>query len=216
MHMNARFAALAALALVTGCQSFSAPDSVVYGAAVATHYRSGTVWSSYTNVAVDPNIVVVDGTGTVQTSCKVSGATLATFIENELTARGYTPVTFDSVNPGATNADLVVKMTAHLGSQAYYYGGGYCGWYPYYYCYPGWSYAGSYSFGTLELDMGDVKSTGGVQGEKIPLVWEAVGYGVLAGYYQGCQGGQDGAGIQWSRIEEAVGRAFDQSPYIRQ
>jgi hypothetical protein len=209
--MNSRFAALAALALTAGCTSFSAPDSVLYGSAVATQQKSGTVWSSYTTAMVDPTITVVDGTGTVQTTCTVPGTQVATTIEHLLAARGYTVLPF--VAPGVTGVDLVVKMTAHLGSQSVYYGGGYCGWYPYYYCYPGWSYAGSYSFGTLQLEMGDVKAAGGIQGNKIPLIWQNVNYGILAGYYSGCSG--NGSGINFSRLDDAVSRAFDQSPYIR-
>jgi hypothetical protein len=209
--MTPRSAALAALALTAGCTSFSAPDSVVYGEAVVTQFKSGVQWSSYTTFTVDPNITVLDGTGTVQTTCSVDGSQLAPTIEHLMTSRGYTKTTF--VPPGVTGADLVIKMTAHLGSQSLYYGGGYCGWYPYYYCYPGWSYAGSYTFGTLQLEMGDVKAAGGIQGGKIPLVWQAVHYGVLAGYYTGCSG--NGSGINWGRIEDAVIRGFDQSPYIQ-
>jgi hypothetical protein len=53
-----------------------------------------------------------------------------------------------------------------------------------------------------------------VPGGKIQLIWQAVAYGVLSGYYTGCSGGQNGSGINWSRIDEAVNRAFDQSTYI--
>ena len=208
--MNARLAALAALVLATGCQSFSAPDSVLYGTAVITQYTPGTQWSSFTTFTVDPIVAVVDDTGSITSNCSVPGTQIVPTIKNELQARGYTYIDFDPVNP--TTADLEIKMSAHLGSASYYYSGGYCGWYPYYYCYPGWTYAGSYSFGTLVLDMGDVKD--GIPGGKLPLVWTAAGYGILAGYYSGCKGGQNGAGVNWGRIQDAVSRAFDQSPYI--
>ena len=209
--MNARLAALAALVLATGCQSFSAPDSVLYGTAVITQYTPGTQWSSFTTFTVDPIVAVVDDTGSITSNCSVPGTQIVPTIKNEMQARGYTYIDFDPLNP--TTADLEIKMSAHLGSASYYYSGGYCGWYPYYYCYPGWSYAGSYSFGTLQLEMGDVKAAGGTQGNKIPLVWQNVNYGILAGYYSGCSG--NGSGINWSRIQDAVVRAFDQSPYIR-
>ena len=40
-----------------------------------------------------------------------------------------------------TPADLHIKMSATLGNvDTYSYYPGYCGWYPYYYCYPSWSY----------------------------------------------------------------------------
>ena len=209
--MNARLAALAALVLGTGCQSFSAPDSVVYGTAVITNTAPGTRWSSFTTFSVDPLIAVVDDTGSVSTSCSVPSTQLVPTIRNELEARGYTWVDWDPSSAN-TGADLQIKISAHLGSADYYYAG-YCGWYPYYYyCYPGWSYAGSYSFGTLVLDMGDAKDA--TVGGRIPLVWTAAGYGVLASYYSGCTNNQNGAGINWGRIQEAVYRAFDQSPYI--
>ena len=203
--MNARLAALAALALATGCQSFSAPDSVVYGTAVVTQYAPNTNWSSYTTFDVDTVVSVVDGTGAVVQSCAILATQLATAIEQNMEARGYTKYTGGA--PGY--ADLEIKLSAYLGDVTYYYGG-YCGWYPYYYCYPGWTYAGSYNYGTVIIDMGDRAAAQG--GIRIPLVWTNADYGILASYYQGCS--TPIGSVNWGKVISAVDQAFDQSPYL--
>ncbi len=205
--MKARLAALATL-LLAGCAGYSAPDSVVYGTAVVTQYSNKATWSTYTTYSVDPVVAVVDNTGATTQECSVDGSQLVPTIVAQMDARGYTRVAWTGTN--TTDSDLQIKMTAFLGSVDYYYAG-YCGWYPYYYCYPGWSYAGSYSFGTLVVDMGDKLNQSGTE---IPLAWTAASYGVLASYYSGCSGGSAGNNPNWSRIEASIDRAFEQSPYI--
>ncbi len=203
--MNARLAALSALILATGCQSFSAPDSVVNGLAVITLNAPGTNWSSYATFDVSPIASVVDGTGAVVQNCAINATQLAQQVEKNMVARGYTKYTGGA--PGY--ADLEIKLSAYLGDVSYYYGG-YCDWYYYYYCYPGWTYAGSYSYGTLVVTMGDRKAAQGTN--RMPLVWQDVNYGVLASYYSGCS--TPLGTVNWSRVNEAVDRAFDQSTYI--
>ena len=203
--MKARFAALATLLL--GSCYYGAPDSVLYGNPVATVYASGVDWNTYTTFSVDPTVAVVDGTGSVTTNCSVDGTQLVPTIVNEMTARGYTQVAWTG---NSTGSDLQIKMNAALGSQDVYYPG-YCGWYPYYYCYPGWVYAGSYSFGTLVIDMGDAKNA--LPAGKIPLVWNAIAYGVLSSNYTGCSG--SGININWPKLQGIISQAFDQSPYIQ-
>jgi hypothetical protein len=206
--MKARYLALSA-ALLASCYDYGAPDSVINGAAVATMQANGVDWASYTTFSVDPSVAVVDATGTVTTNCTVDGTQLVGTIEDQMTARGYTAVAWGSGIQGP-DVDLQIKMSATLGSQSVYYPG-WCGWYPYYYCYPGWTYAGSYSFGTLVLDMGDLKN--GTPGAKLPLVWTSASYGVLSSYYNGCNGG--GNNVNWPRVQGTVVRAFQQSPYIK-
>jgi len=205
--MRARFAALATL-LLASCY-YGAPDSVVNGALVATQYASGVSWDAYTTFSVDPKVAVLDNTGSVTTECTVDGTNLVTTITQQMQARGYTAVDWgNSVTGPAT--DIQIKMTSYLGSVDYYYSGYYCGWYPYYYCYPSWTYAGSYSFGTLVLDMGDLKNA--TSGGKLPLIWHSASYGVLASYYTGCA---NTSTINWGRVQQSIVQAFDQSPYIQ-
>jgi hypothetical protein len=209
--MNVRSLAAPAL-LALACYDYSAPSSVVNGAVVLTQFDQTANFGAYKYYAVNPTITVVDATGTVQTQCTVDGTPLLPTIQQQMSARGYVQVDFAA--PGQPQPtpppDLQITMHAALGSQDVYYPG-WCYWYPYYYCYPGWSYAGSYSFGTLVLDMGVVKGLS--QGEKIPLIWTNANYAVLASYYTGCN--SNGNAVNWQKISDAVVRAFDQSPYIQ-
>lgn len=207
--MKARVAALATL-ILAACEGYSAPDSVVFGSLVVTQRAQTVDWNAYRSYSIDPTVVVVDGTGTVMTSCSVDGGQLVPTIKANMDARGYEQAPW---NPTG-GADLQIKMSAFLGSQDVYYAD-WCSWYSYYYCYPGWTYAGSYSFGTLVVDMGDVLHAGPptTPPGKLPLVWTNANYGVLASYYAGCAG--NGNNVSWSRIQESIDRAFAQSPYIQ-
>jgi hypothetical protein len=205
--MNSRLAALAAAALLASCIE-GAPSSVVNGVAVATQNTPSTNWSSFSTFAVDPTVAVTDATGSTVTNTTVNGAQLVPTIVSNMQARGYTQVPWTG---NATNADLQIKMQATLGSQSVYYPG-YCGWYPYYACVPGWTYAGSYNFGTLILTMGN--ATGLVQGSNLPLVWTGAGYGVLSQYYTpGVP--SNGANVNYGVIQAAINQMFAISPYIQ-
>lgn len=209
--MNSRLAVLAAAALFASC-GYDVPDDVVYGVAVATQHAPNADFEQYVTFAIDPTVAVVDETGSVSQTYTVDGSQLTPTISANMTGRNFQEVAWRGDN---TPADLHIKMTATLGSQATYaYYPGYCGWYPYYYCYPTWSYTGSYNFGTLVLTMGDVKNAAPGGGGKLPLVWTAALYGVLASYYTpGAPSG--GNNVNWPRIQEAVDRAFADSPYIQ-
>ena len=206
--MKARFAALAALALAS-CGDYFAPDSVVFGNIVATQHAAAVNWSGYTTYSINPTVTVVDGTGTVMQTCTVDGTQLAANLKTLMEGRGYLPVDWNGT-PATTISDLQLQMTAMIGDQDVYYTD-WCGWYGYYYCYPGWTYAGSYTFGTLVVDMGDRQNVG--TDNVIPLVWTDANYGVLASYYAGCVG--SGTSVNWARINSAITRAFEQSPYIQ-
>jgi hypothetical protein len=210
--MNSRLAAIAAAAVLASCLE-SAPDSVVHGVAVVTQNQPTANFASFSTFSIDPMISVVDQTGSVTNQFTVDGTQLVPTISNNMKQRGFTEVPWTG-NPTTTRADLQIKMEAHLGSADLYYPG-YCGWYPYYYCYPGWTYAGSYNFGTLVVTMGDAKSAQGAPAAgAIPLVWTAINYGILASYYTpGVPG--SGTNVNYGRLQEAINRAFAQSPYIQ-
>ena len=205
--MNSRLAALAAAALLASCIE-GAPSSVVNGVAVASQNTPSTNWSSFTTFSVDPTVAVTDATGSTVQNTTVDGTQLVPTINANMQARGYTLVQWIGNN---TNADLQIKMQATLGSQSVYYPG-YCGWYPYYACVPGWTYAGTYNFGTLVLTMGN--ATGLVQGSNLPLVWTGAAYGVLSQYYTpGVP--SNGANVNYGKIQAAINQMFAISPYIQ-
>jgi hypothetical protein len=199
----------ALLALLASCLQ-GAPDSVVSGVAVATQQQPAANFASYATFSVDPTVAVVDQTGSTGSSYSVDGSQLAPTIASNMQSRGYTQVPWIG---NATPADLQIKMEATLGSQSTYaYAPGYCGWYPYYYCYPGWTYTGSYNFGTLVLTMGDAKNA--TPGGKLPLLWTAAMYGILSSYYTpGAPSG--GTNVNFAKIQGAINQAFADSPYIQ-
>jgi hypothetical protein len=204
--MRARLATLAVLSLAA-CGDYSAPDSVVFGKIVATQHDPNANWNDYQTYSINPAVAVVDGTGTILTSCTVDGSQLVPTIRARMDERGYTEVPW--VPAGGGDSDLEITINARLGSQDVYYTD-WCGWYGYYYCYPGWTYAGSYNFGTVVVDIGDALH---LDGTTLPLIWRDANYGVLASYYNGCTGG--GNNVNWAQIQAAINRAFDQSPYIQ-
>jgi hypothetical protein len=205
--MNSRLAALAAAALLASCFE-SAPDSVLHGVAVVTQQTPGTTFSKFSTFSVDPTVAVVDDTGSVTNKFTVDGSQMVPTIVSNMTQRGFMEVPWVG---DATPADLPIKMEAHLGQADVYYPG-YCGWYPYYYCYPGWTYAGSYNFGTLVLTMGD-NTARLPQGSKLPLVWTSASYGILSSYYTpGVPG--NGSNVNFAKVNESINRAFNDSPYI--
>ncbi|HUL59722.1 MAG TPA: DUF4136 domain-containing protein [Anaeromyxobacteraceae bacterium] len=210
--MHTRFATLAAAVLLASCSTYTAPNSVVYGTDVVTQYKPQADFATYQTFSVDPTVVVVDGTGTVSTTYVVDGTFVAANIADHMRAANYEELAWPGIGTPST-ADLQIKLNAALGSQAVYYPG-YCGWYPYYYgCYPSWTYAGSYSFGTLTITMGDAKNSPPPSGNaNINLVWNAALYGVLSSYYTGTPG--SGNNVNWGRINAAVDQAFADSPYI--
>ena len=207
--MTRRFAALATAALLASC-GYDVPSSVENGVAVVTQQQPGADFNAYLTFSIDPQVAVVDETGTVSTTYTVDGSQLAPTISANMRERNYTEVAWRGND---TPADLQIKMNAMLGDvETYSYYSGYCGWYPYYYCYPSYEYTGSYNFGTLVITMGDVKNA--TPGAALPLLWRSASYGILRSYYTpGVP--SNGANVDWARIQEAVNRAFDDSPYIQ-
>ena len=206
--MNARLTALAVAALLA-C-GYDVPSSVVNGVAVVTQHAPNADFGQYQTFAIDPTVTVVNETGSVSTTYTVDGTQIVPTIRSNMQERNFTEVPWLGNN---TPADLHIKMNATLGDvETYSYYPGYCGWYPYYYCSPGYSYTGSYNFGTLVITMGDAQNAGG-EGGSIPVLWTSASTGILSSYYTpGVPSG--GANVNYGRVQEAINRSFDDSPYI--
>jgi hypothetical protein len=208
--MNARLTALAAAALLASC-GYDVPSEVENGVVVVTQHAPDANFDRYVTFAIDPTVVVVNETGAVSETYTVDGTNIVPTLSANKRERNFTEVAWRGPD---TPADLHLKMSATLGDvETYSYYPGYCGWYPYYYCSPGYTYTGSYNFGTLVITMGDAQNAGG-QGGSIPIVWTSASTGILSSYYTaGVPSG--GNNVNWARIQEAVNRAFDDSPYIQ-
>jgi len=208
--MHTRFAALAAAALLASCSTYTAPDSVVFGTVVGTQTKPATDWSGYTTFSVNPLVTVVDSTGNIDQNYTISAQPFVDDLRQHMLDAGYTELAWPILGTPST-AHLQLVVDARIGSQDVYYPG-WCYWYGYYgySCYPSWTYAGSYNYGTVEVTMGDFLNYDGVT-NRLPLVWTAALYGVLTSY---CQPQTPSCNPNWTRINAALDRAFQDSPYI--
>jgi hypothetical protein len=129
----------------------------------------------------------------------------------QMAALGYTRLpSFDPNNP--PDVAVLIKSVAVRNTDIYvsYPWWGYWGWYGWPCCYgPGWGVgypvvsASQYDVGTIAVDMWDLRRSDAVA-ETVPAIWTAVLRGLLEG----------SATDAPFRIDQAIDRAFAQSPYL--
>ena len=129
----------------------------------------------------------------------------------QMATLGYTRLpTFDPNNP--PDVAVLIKGVAVRNTDIYvsYPWWGYWGWYGWPCCYgPGWGVgypvvsASQYDVGTIAIDMWDLRRSDAVA-ETVPAIWTAVLRGLLEG----------SATDAPFRIDQAIDRAFAQSPYL--
>jgi hypothetical protein len=202
-----RFAAFLVLLLLPAfnlaCTGYGAPSEVVNGIATVTVEATPSPnFSQYGTFTVTNTIQVQDNRTGTPSNYTRDASQIIPKIQTNMQNRGYTYVAF---SPGV-RADLVIGLYAYLGTQAY--GGYYCN-YPYwgypYACYPTWGYVGSYSFGTLVMQMADIANAPPpTTGAEVGLVWGASIYGVLAT-----------ENYNLNAVLNGIDQAFTQSPYIK-
>ncbi len=134
-------------------------------------------------------------------------------VAEHLAALGYTRLpTFDPDNPPdvvVTIRGIAVRNTDVYVSYPWW---GYWGWYGWPCCYgPGWGVgypivtAVEYDVGTIVVDMWDRRRTDESQAEgRVPAIWVAALRGLLT----------DSPADAPFRIDQAIDRAFAQSPYL--
>ncbi|MGC3999298.1 MAG: hypothetical protein QM767_18405 [Anaeromyxobacter sp.] len=179
-------------ALVAGCGDYGAPDSVVYGTAVYTQPKPGFDFNQdLTSNAyfLDPLLKIQEDQ---ESTTQDLPANVAAAINTQLQALGYTPV--DTLGAAAVG----VKVSVLKGTGTVWYPGYWCDyWYAYYGCYYDWYYAGSYKFGTVILEMGDLTAP---DNGKLPILWLSAIYGVATTPTNDSQ-----------RVVDGIDRAFAQS-----
>ena len=129
----------------------------------------------------------------------------------QMATLGYTRLpTFDPNNP--PDVAVLIKGVAVRNTDIYvsYPWWGYWGWYGWPCCYgPGWGVgypvvsASQYDVGTIAIDMWDLRRSDAVA-ETVPAIWTAALRGLLEG----------SAADAPFRIDQAIDRAFEQSPYL--
>jgi hypothetical protein len=197
MSIRSLLTLVAAVALV-GCGDYTAPDSVVNGVAVYTQPNvadakfasAGTYW-------VD-QAVRIRKDGQDQADQPISSLVgVEAAIDARMTAAHYTKATTQ------TGAELALKLAISTNTVNYYYSGGWCDiYYGWYGCYYPPVYAGSYKYGTSILAMVDLRAP--PSDPTFPGMWSGVMYGVVSSLNATNQ----------QKLVQAIGRAFDQSPYI--
>jgi hypothetical protein len=200
MRLHRCFWALAT-ALLASCYSYGAPDEVVFGEAVYTQQSPGTDFKPLSRYFLDPTVTVMND-GIPSTGTLPDG--VISNIDAHMAALGYTKV--DSLVAAAGAGGVGVRAAVLKGTGAVYYPGYWCDYWTYYGCYYSWYYAGSYKFGTLILEMGDLSGYPPPQNGseiKLPILWTSAMYGV-----------QTTAAYDIARVNNAIDRAFAQSPYL--
>ena len=200
---------LAAMA-AAGCGGYDAPSEVTGGQLVYTQPAPTTdnnpsaIFKPLTNYYLDPSMEVwKDGVQQVPQAIPSSSVTTIT---TRMTNFGYTQVVPPNPIPpngNPPNADVGLRLAYLQTTSTYYYNGGYCSIYwAYYYCYPGWAYAGSYTTGTVLVQMVDLRT--GSTASPGRALWVSALYAILG------TAGLDAA----PTMNTALNQAFDQSPYL--
>ena|SRR5438552_11449240 len=199
---------LAAIA-AAGCGGYDAPSEVTYGQLVYTQPaptpggQPSDLFKPLNSYYLEPTMDVWED-GASQGTQLVPSSTVSA-ITAQMTSLGYTQQTTPPpAGPaGIPNADVGLRLTSFKTNYTYYTGGGYCYYWWYYYCYPGWAYAGTYTTGTVLVSMIDLRNAGTTP-QPGRALWVSVLYAVL-----GTSGLENAP-----QLNTALGRAFDQSPYL--
>jgi Domain of unknown function (DUF4136) len=198
MRMRHAFLLIATAAI--GCGGYDAPDEVITGSVVYTQQAPGSDFTPLRTYYLD-QIIESWEDGTPQAPVALPASTAAT-IRARMTALGYTEVTQPPLSNRPPDSDVGMRMAYLQSNFTYYVSSGYCSIYwAYYACWPYWGYAGSYSTGTVLMLMLDTRVTP----PTVDTLWAVGLYAVL----------RDSSISNTTVLDDALNRAFDQSPYLK-
>jgi hypothetical protein len=206
---------LAAGALVTACHP-DGPTSESELDVVATAHEDTVNFGAIGTYVMPDSVVEIVPPESVATALPFNhdyDQLILDGIASHLEAIGYTRLpTYDAGNP--PDVVVTVRGIALRNTDVYvsYPWWGYWGWYGWPCCYgPGWGVGypvvsvSQYDVGTILVDMWDPRRVDiGQEEGVIPAVWVAALRGLLEG----------SAADAPARINQAIDRAFDQSPYL--
>lgn len=207
--------------ILTGCYPKKIDYVDEYDVAVtpATHKVEGIDYSKYTTFSLIDTIVhaTEDGDDDPNLSRDHDELILSELRQNML-ERGYTEIQDpDSIT---NRPDLFMAVGASSVDYYYYYSWYpyYWGWYPYWpysysassywWGYPGWgypTYGGSYSFGTVIVDLWDTNAEVNAEEFESGIIWTGVIDGLLSG----------SSGSTAQRVDKQINQLFIQSPYLQ-
>jgi len=200
-------------ALLTACHP-DEPTAVSELDVVATAHDDTTNFAGITTYAMPDSVVEIVPPESVATTPPFNHAfdrQILDSVASKLNALGYTRLpSYDANNPPdvvVTIKGIVVRNTDIYVSYPWW---GYWGWWGWPCCYgPGWGVgypivtATQYDVGTVAVDMWDVRRSDPVA-MRVPAVWTAALRGLVEGSPLDTP----------ARIDQAINRAFDQSPYL--
>lgn len=206
------FIILAGAMLVYGCYP-KGPDSTEDFDLVITHHDVGFDFSAANTFAIPDSVIKITGNligddgGSVEFVNTVYGDVIIANVRENLSRYGWTEVG-KNASPDVFILPSALQTTNIIYYDYYYYPYYYWDWYyPYYWggwYYPYPMYAGSYSSGSVFVQM--VYPAGKTAADNTPVIWSALLNGVL-----------DGSTTTTSaRIGSSLDRAFDESPYLDQ
>ncbi len=197
--------------MITGCY----PDKFDYVDEldlVVTHMDENTDFTAFTTFSVLDTVVhVTDDDKDDSNFSRDHDQFIISELRRNMLDRGYTELE----SPDSINRPDIALLVSALSADFYYY----YSYYPYYWgYYPGWgypgwgypgggypSYGGSYSTGTLVVDMWDTEAYDPDDEKQVGIKWTGVIDGVLSG-----------SGTQTrARLDKHINQLFIQSPYLQ-
>lgn len=172
---------------------------------MATNFDSAFEFEAATTFSIPDSIVhIVDPDDNDPDIDRRYDQDILNAIEMNLIARGYVKVDIDTVVP-----DLAVKPAVwSTTTTGIIYDYGYWDWYyppygGYYPYYPWGGYVYDYTFGTLLIDLVDIKGIS-ISEELVPIVWTGALNGALSDNREDVR----------KRIRNGIDQCFEQSPYL--
>jgi uncharacterized protein DUF4136 len=199
-----------AAALLASCAGYGAPDEVVFGEAVYTQGKPDFDFKTLApgaqpKYAIVEQMVVVDGTTNPPQETLPSA--IAQTIRTNMNQLGYVEVPATGTPESQIDAaDVAIQAALLKGTAAVYYPGYWCDYWYYYSCYYDYYYAGSYKYGSVILQMTDVRLFAPgtpPKGQKLPPLWAGAVYGV-----------QTSSANDITRAQSGLNDAFSKSPYL--
>jgi len=196
--MTIRLWCLLVAITAAACGGYNPPDEIYFGSLVYTQQAPGTTFTAYKTYYLDTTVDVWKNGGPSIPSATLPPST-EQVIDTRMAAYGYTKVTIPPGPGGVPNSDVGMRL-AYIETTTVIYAN-YCSIYwAYYPCWPTWGYAGSYSSGTVLMLMIDTRTTP----PTTTTLWAVGLYGVLTGTTLN----------DTTKLNNAMNRAFDQSPYL--
>lgn len=186
------------------CQKDPDTDKLDNDYLVYTNYDAGTDFKNFSTYHVIDSILIIGNSEKTEYWNNVNSQKIVNAYSSKLQSVGYTPV------ENADDADLILQLS-YINTTYYFTSFGPGPWwnsYPGYWNWGGWGwyypYSFSYSYSTGSI-IGELVNTNAPtpQNDKLTIVWNSYICGLL-----------NGNNLSLSRTMEAIGQAFEQSPYL--